>query len=81
MYTICSIGPSPLPLTNLKLKIQCFDAAPAFIASALLEANLYAEGARFLMISTEGGSITLRTKEEGGGNYAHHGSKVRSSLR
>lgn len=32
------------------------------------------------MITSEGGSIELRTKEEGGSNYGHHGSKAASNM-
>ena len=76
----CASSPSLSPSLDQNLRTQLnleTTTAPAFIASALLKANLYAEEAKFLMISTEGGSISLRTPEEGGGNYAHHASKVR----
>lgn len=54
--------------------------APSFIASALYKADSFNSDARFIMITTEGGSITLRTKEEGGGNYAHHASKAAQNM-
>lgn len=53
--------------------------APTFIASALLPSS-FAPHAIFLNITTEGGSIGLRTVEEGGGNYAHHGSKAAQNM-
>lgn len=33
-----------------------------------------------MLITTEGGSIALRTKEEGGGNFGHHGSKAAENM-
>lgn len=38
--------------------------------------NAFSPSAKLIFITTEGGSITLRTPEEGGGNYGHHGSKA-----
>lgn len=32
-------------------------------------------GTKVILVSSESGSITLRHEQEGGGNYAHHGSK------
>ncbi|KAF8639262.1 hypothetical protein AX16_010334 [Volvariella volvacea WC 439] len=54
--------------------------APVFIAHHLIKADAFAPGAKFILISSEGGSITLRTKEEGGGNYGHHGSKAAANM-
>ncbi|EDR02063.1 uncharacterized protein LACBIDRAFT_191812 [Laccaria bicolor S238N-H82] len=54
--------------------------APVFIAHHLWKADLLPSGSKFILISTEGGSIQLRTKEEGGGNYAHHGSKAAENM-
>jgi NAD(P)-dependent dehydrogenase (short-subunit alcohol dehydrogenase family) len=55
--------------------------APAFIASALFSSNCYnPKGANFLLLTSEGGSVGLRTKEEGGGNYGHHASKAAANM-
>ncbi|KAJ8509392.1 hypothetical protein ONZ45_g8418 [Pleurotus djamor] len=54
--------------------------APVFIAHSLLKADSLKSGSKFILITTEGGSITLRTKEEGGGNYGHHGSKAAANM-
>lgn len=80
MYTLCSIGAYSPKKRNQISEADPATTAPQFVASALLKANLYAKNAKFLMITTEGGSIALRTQEEGGGNYAHHGSKVRPRI-
>lgn len=49
---------------------------PVFVVSALHSAGLLKKGCKIILISSEGGSITLRHESEGGGNYAHHGSKA-----
>lgn len=33
-------------------------------------------GTKVILVSSESGSITLRHEQEGGGNFAHHGSKA-----
>jgi hypothetical protein len=45
-----------------------------------LKSNSFAPNANFILVTTEGGSITLRTKEEGGGNFGHHGSKAAANM-
>jgi hypothetical protein len=50
--------------------------APAFILGRLNKVDAFEKGAKVLLVTTEGGSITLRTSEEGGGSYGHHASKV-----
>ncbi|KAF9493203.1 NAD(P)-binding protein [Pleurotus eryngii] len=54
--------------------------APVFIAHHLVKADLLAPSAKFILITTEGGSIALRTQEEGGGNHGHHGSKAAANM-
>ncbi|KAF5356555.1 hypothetical protein D9758_008234 [Tetrapyrgos nigripes] len=54
--------------------------APVFIAHHLVKANLFASPSKFILITSEGGSITLRTREEGGGMYGHHGSKAAANM-
>lgn len=38
--------------------------------------NLLSKGTKVILVSSESGSITLRHKSEGGGNYGHHASKT-----
>eukprot|EP00188_Purpureofilum_apyrenoidigerum_P005336 Plantae.Rhodophyta-Purpureofilum_apyrenoidigerum.ctg6869.p1 GENE.Plantae.Rhodophyta-Purpureofilum_apyrenoidigerum.ctg6869~~Plantae.Rhodophyta-Purpureofilum_apyrenoidigerum.ctg6869.p1 ORF type:complete len:294 (+),score=67.76 Plantae.Rhodophyta-Purpureofilum_apyrenoidigerum.ctg6869:70-882(+) len=38
------------------------------------------KGTRIATITSEGGSIGLRTEKEGGGNYGHHGSKAAQNM-
>ncbi|RDB21787.1 hypothetical protein Hypma_010853 [Hypsizygus marmoreus] len=54
--------------------------APVFLAHHLWKANALSSPSKFILITTEGGSISLRTKEEGGGNYGHHGSKAAANM-
>ncbi|PHH60210.1 hypothetical protein CDD81_1952 [Ophiocordyceps australis] len=51
--------------------------APVFITHRLVQAGLVRrQGGRIVLVSSEAGSIGLRHANEGGGNYAHHGSKA-----
>ncbi|KAG6895302.1 hypothetical protein C0992_002070 [Termitomyces sp. T32_za158] len=54
--------------------------APVFLAHHLYLTDLLAPKSKFILITTEGASIALRTKEEGGGNYGHHGSKAAANM-
>ncbi|TFK22151.1 oxidoreductase [Coprinopsis marcescibilis] len=54
--------------------------APVFLAHHLHKANLFSNPSKLVLITTEGGSISLRTQEEGGGNYGHHGSKAAANM-
>ncbi|GAM40494.1 short chain dehydrogenase/reductase [Talaromyces pinophilus] len=49
---------------------------PVFAIQALVKRNLVKAGGKFILISSEAGSITLRHESEGGGNYGHHASKA-----
>lgn len=44
------------------------------------KAKSFSPSAKVVLITTEGGSIALRTKEEGGGNFGHHGSKAAANM-
>lgn len=48
---------------------------PVFIVHHLVKAGLITKSGKVILVSSESGSITLRHESEGGGNYAHHGSK------
>ncbi len=45
--------------------------APPFLAAKLVAGNNFAPGAKFLLVTTEGGSVSLRTSDEGGSNFGH----------
>ena len=48
--------------------------APPSLIHSLVKAKSLIRGAKIVLVSSEAGSITLRTA--GGGDYAHHGSKA-----
>jgi len=50
--------------------------APVFIVQELVRSAIVGKGGKIILISSESGSITLRHEQEGGGNFAHHGSKA-----
>jgi NAD(P)-dependent dehydrogenase (short-subunit alcohol dehydrogenase family) len=54
--------------------------APVFLAHHLWKANVLSKPSKFILITSEGGSIGLRTKEEGGGMFGHHGSKAAANM-
>ena len=45
--------------------------SPLFVTSALVKAKAFASNAKLVLISSEAGSIRLRTEEEGGGMFGH----------
>jgi len=59
---------------------QIVAIAPVFLTHHLHKAKALGNSAKLILITTEGGSITLRTPEEGGGNYGHHGSKAAANM-
>jgi len=59
---------------------QIVAIGPVFLAHHLHKAKVFADSAKLILVTTEGGSITLRTPEEGGGNYGHHGSKAAANM-
>lgn len=54
--------------------------APPFLVSALLKGDSFAPSAKLVLLTSEGGSITLRTESEGGGMFGHHGSKAAANV-
>ncbi|KAK0628582.1 hypothetical protein B0T17DRAFT_486639 [Bombardia bombarda] len=48
--------------------------APVFIVHRLVHAGLLHKGSKVVLVSSEAGSLALRTEAEG--NYAHHASKA-----
>ncbi|KAK3693754.1 oxidoreductase [Podospora appendiculata] len=48
--------------------------APVFIVHRLAQSGLLQKGSKVILVSSEAGSIALRTEAEG--NYAHHASKA-----
>lgn len=54
--------------------------APVFIFAALLKHKNIQSGSKIAFITSEGGSIGLRTLKEGGKNYGHHMSKAAANM-
>eukprot|EP00899_Mesostigma_viride_P008545 jgi/Mesvir1/17692/Mv07872-RA.1 len=54
--------------------------APLRITQALWKAGKLPTGSTVGLITSEGGSIGLRTEKEGGANYGHHMSKCASNM-
>ncbi|KAL7409066.1 NAD-binding protein [Mrakia frigida] len=54
--------------------------APVFLTSALVQSSSFAPHAKLILLTSEGGSITLRTQNEGGGMFGHHGSKAAANM-
>jgi len=53
---------------------------PLRIVDALVTAGLLTAGSKVGLVTSEGGSIGLRTPKEGGGNYGHHCSKAAENM-
>lgn len=49
---------------------------PVFLVQSLVSEGLLAKGSRVILVGGESGSVALRHKSEGGGNYGGHGSKA-----
>ncbi|KAI5480697.1 NAD-binding protein [Pseudohyphozyma bogoriensis] len=64
---------------HLKMFTTCC-IGPAFLASRLSKIDAIRPGGKVFFVTTEGGSITLRTADEGGGNYGHHASKAGANM-
>ena len=71
-----SMGSCILP----PLSLQICAVAPVFLVSALVKASSFAKDAKLILLTSEGGSITLRTQKEGGGMFGHHGSKAAANM-
>eukprot|EP01041_Mallomonas_annulata_P001450 gene1450-2793_t len=54
--------------------------APLRITQQLCKSGHLASGSKIAMVTSEGGSIGLRTEAEGGANYGHHMSKCAQNM-
>jgi hypothetical protein len=51
------------------------------IIQSLIKHNLLIQNeSKVIILTSEGGSIGLRTENEGGGMYGHHGSKAAGNM-
>ncbi|CAN0468391.1 unnamed protein product, partial [Ectocarpus sp. 8 AP-2014] len=53
---------------------------PLRVLQALVVSGLLRKGSNIGMITSEGGSVGLRTEVEGGNNYGHHMSKCAQNM-
>ena len=54
--------------------------APLRVVQQLVKSEHIGQGTKIGMITSEGGSIGLRTLREGGANYGHHMSKCAQNM-
>lgn len=67
------------PQKNVKMYEVCA-LGPLRLISHLVKSGALASSSKVALITSEGGSISLRTDEEGGGNYGHHMSKAAQNM-
>lgn len=53
---------------------------PLFCLTALASSGLLAADAKIIFLTSEAGSLKIRTESEGGGMYGHHGSKAAANM-
>lgn len=53
---------------------------PLFCLTALASSGLLAKDAKIIYLTSEAGSLKIRTQSEGGGMYGHHGSKAAANM-
>lgn len=53
---------------------------PLFAIISLVNSGLLAHDSKIIFVTSEAGSLTLRTAKEGGGMYGHHGSKAAANM-
>lgn len=81
MYKTVAIGPVFLThhlfvLSHITPHITARSLLTALGHSSYKSGSFASSGAKLILITSEGGSITLRSPDEGGGQYGHHGSKA-----
>lgn len=64
---------------NMKMYQVCC-LGPLQLIEGLVSSSILGQGSRIGMITSEGGSTTLRSEEEGGNNYGHHMSKCAQNM-
>lgn len=73
----------PLRDLNREEEVKMFEVcaiAPVFLTAELLKNGNLGPGTRVGFVTSEGGSIGLRTEKEGGANYGHHMSKAAANM-
>ncbi|WWC89673.1 uncharacterized protein L201_004598 [Kwoniella dendrophila CBS 6074] len=83
VYVSGILKPEEMGKANWKDEIAMYTIcaiAPVFVVQSLLMSSSLAPEAKIILLTSEAGSITLRTEGEGGGMYGHHGSKAAGNM-
>ncbi|WWD01011.1 hypothetical protein V866_007949 [Kwoniella sp. B9012] len=83
VYVSGILKPEEMGKANWKDEIAMYTIcaiAPVFVVQSLLMSSSLAPEAKIILLTSEAGSITLRTQGEGGGMYGHHGSKAAGNM-
>ncbi|KAK4684234.1 hypothetical protein P7C73_g5959, partial [Tremellales sp. Uapishka_1] len=62
------------------LQYKICSVAPVMVIEKLVTSSSLAPNAKVAMLTSEAGSITLRTESEGGSSYGHHGCKAAGNM-
>lgn len=93
MYTICAIAPVflvqalyvfvpflPPPFFSSLVPPSFMSLLPEESANIRTMSSSLSPAAKIVILTSEAGSVTLRTEGEGGGMYGHHGSKAAGNM-
>ncbi|WWD16267.1 hypothetical protein CI109_100693 [Kwoniella shandongensis] len=83
IYVAGLLKPEKIGEANWKDEIMMYticSIAPVFVVQSLLLSSSLSPEAKIILLTSEAGSITLRTEGEGGGMYGHHGSKAAGNM-
>jgi len=69
-----------LHASEQRLMIEVCALAPLRVVQTLVLGGVLTRGGRVTLLTSEGGSIGLRTEREGGANYGHHMSKAAANM-
>jgi hypothetical protein len=83
MYTICAIAPvflvQALYVHFLVVLLSSEFHLEEWLIFRTMSSSL-SPAAKVVILTSEAGSVTLRTEGEGGGMYGHHGSKAAGNM-
>ncbi|CAN0279092.1 unnamed protein product [Ectocarpus sp. 12 AP-2014] len=85
-YVICNVGiliPDTFEDPKFDAAVKMYEVCvlgPLRVLQALVLSGLLREGSSIGMVTSEGGSVGLRTEVEGGNNYGHHMSKCAQNM-
>ncbi|CAN0137984.1 unnamed protein product [Pylaiella littoralis] len=85
-YVICNVGiltPDTFESPKYEAAVKMYEVCvlgPLRVLQSLVTSGLAREGSKIGMVTSEGGSVGLRTEKEGGNNYGHHMSKCAQNM-